>query len=114
MLQYKAGYKFVNGGVHTQVLDFPAAITCGADMAEAQHLLTIALIDVAETLLEIGQVLPQPNPLVSNSEMDVEEPIYLHLIASTAVNEVPAGRWHRETKFNSALGLSPLSPTETG
>ena len=29
MLQYKAGYKFVGGGVHAQVLDFPAAITCG-------------------------------------------------------------------------------------
>jgi hypothetical protein len=29
MLQYKAGYKFVDGGVHAQVLDFPAAITCG-------------------------------------------------------------------------------------
>ena len=28
MLQYKAGYKFVDGGVHAQVLDFPAAITC--------------------------------------------------------------------------------------
>ncbi len=24
MFQYKAGYKFVEGGVHAQVLDFPA------------------------------------------------------------------------------------------
>lgn len=26
MLQYKAGYKFVNGGVHVQVFDFPEAM----------------------------------------------------------------------------------------
>jgi hypothetical protein len=26
MLQYKAGFKFVDGGVHAQVLDFPAAM----------------------------------------------------------------------------------------
>jgi hypothetical protein len=24
MLRYKAGYKYVDGGVHAQVLDFPA------------------------------------------------------------------------------------------
>jgi hypothetical protein len=27
MLQYKAGYKFIDGGVHGQVVDFPAVIT---------------------------------------------------------------------------------------
>jgi predicted RNase H-like HicB family nuclease len=91
MLQFKAGYKFVNGGVHAQVLDFPAAITCGADLAEARHLLAAALIDVAETCLELGQPLPRPDPVLTNVEMDLEEPIYLHLQASTQVNEVPAG-----------------------
>lgn len=91
MLQYKAGYKFVKDGVHAQVLDFPAAITCGADLAEARRLLTGALIDVAETYLEEGQALPQPNPVLTDVEMDVEEPIYLHLQASTDVSEVPAG-----------------------
>ena len=30
MLRYKAGYKYVDGGVHAQVLDFPAAITSPA------------------------------------------------------------------------------------
>lgn len=91
MLQYKAGYKFVEGGVHAQVLDFPAAITCGSDLAEARRLLAVALIDVAETLLEQGQPLPQPNPQLGDMEMDIEEPTYLHLRASTAVEEVPAG-----------------------
>jgi len=91
MLRYKAGYKSVEGGVHAQVLDFPAAITCGADLAEARQLLAVALIDVAETLLELGQPLPVPKPQVSDVEMDIEEPMYLHLRASSAVEEVPAG-----------------------
>ena len=91
MLRYKAGYKFVDVGVHAQVLDFPAAITCGSDLAEARQLLAVALVDVAETLLELGQPLPVPNPRLSDVEMDIEEPIYLHLRASSAVEEVPAG-----------------------
>ncbi len=91
MLQYKAGYKFVPGGVHAQVLDFPAAITCGHDLAEARRMLAIALIDVAETRLELGQALSPPDPTVSDGEMDLEEPIYLHLRASTEVSEEPAG-----------------------
>jgi hypothetical protein len=91
MLRYKAGYKFVEGGVHAQVLDFPAAITCGGDLAEARRLLAVALVDVAETSLELGQPLPVPNPQLSDVEMDIEEPIYLHLQASSEVEEVPAG-----------------------
>ncbi len=91
MLRYKAGYKFVEGGVHAQVVDFPAAITCAADLAEARRLLTIALLDVAETRLELGQPLPTPDPDASDPEMDIEEPIYLHLSASSDVQELPAG-----------------------
>lgn len=91
MLKYKAGYKFVDGGVHAQVVDFPAAITCAADLTEARRLLTAALLDVAEARLELGQSLPSPNPNASDSEMDFEEPIYLHLTASTDVEQTPAG-----------------------
>jgi len=91
MIQYKAGYKFVDGGVHAQVLDFPAAITCGADLADARRQLSSALLDVAETYFEIGQALPRSNPQAHDAEMDIEEPIYLHLSASTEVVEVPAG-----------------------
>ena len=91
MLQYKAGFKYVDGGVHAQVVDFPAVITCGADLAEARRLLTAALLDVAETKLELGQPLPSPNPTATDPEMDFEEPIYLHLSASSEVGEVPTG-----------------------
>lgn len=91
MLRYKAGYKFVDGGVHAQVLDFPAVITCADDLPEARRLLTTALLDVTEARLELGQSLPTPNPQVTDSDMDLEEPIYLHLSVSTDVVESPAG-----------------------
>ena len=91
MLRYKAGYKFVEGGVHAQVVDFPAVITCADDLGDARRLLTGALLDVAETRLELGQSLPTPNPSAHDPEMDLEEPIYLHLSVSTEVEEQPAG-----------------------
>jgi predicted RNase H-like HicB family nuclease len=76
MLQYKAGYKFVDGGVHAQVLDFPAAITCAETLDEARRLLASALMDVAETALSLGLPFSTPDPLVSDSQMDIEESIY--------------------------------------
>lgn len=91
MLQYKAGYKYVTTGVHAQVLDFPAAITWGADLDEARRALTVALVDVAEAAIESGQPLPIPDSTVTNNEMDIEEPVYLHFEASSEVREVPAG-----------------------
>jgi len=91
MLRYKAGYRYVDGGVHAQVLDFPAAITCAGDLAEARRLLGIALVDVAEAAVESGLPLPVPDPEVFDAEMDIEEPIYLHLRASAGVREVPTG-----------------------
>jgi predicted RNase H-like HicB family nuclease len=91
MLRYKAGYKFVDGGVHAQVLDFPAVITCATDLPEARHLLSTALLDVTETRLELGQSLPTPNPQVTDPDMDIDEPIYVHLSVSTDVVETPAG-----------------------
>jgi hypothetical protein len=91
MIQYKAGYKFLDDGVHAQVLDFPAAITCADDLAKARRLLTVALLDMAETRLELGQSLPVPDPHASDPEMDLEEPVYLHLSVSTGIVETPAG-----------------------
>jgi predicted RNase H-like HicB family nuclease len=91
MLQYKAGYKYVDTAVHAQVLDFPAAITCADDLESARRLLAIALLDVAETALELGVPIPRPDPLQTNPEMDIEEPIYLHLHVSTDVQQTPAG-----------------------
>ena len=91
MFQYKAGYKFVDGGVHAQVLDIPAAITCADDLDGARRLPASALLDVAEAAVESGLPLPIPDALSTNSEMDVEDPIYLHLHVSSDVQHLPAG-----------------------
>ena len=91
MLTYKAAYQFVEGGVHAHVIDFPGAITCGVDLGEARRLLASALLDLAGYALQLGEALPRPDPSVSDPDADVEEPIHLHLRASTAVEMVPAG-----------------------
>jgi predicted RNase H-like HicB family nuclease len=86
MLTYKAMYKFVDGGVHGEVLDFPGVITCGRDLDEARSLLANALVDMSETNLLMGESLPNPDPVVSDPEADLEEPIHLILNASSRVN----------------------------
>jgi predicted RNase H-like HicB family nuclease len=95
MLTYKAAYQFVEGGVHAHVLDFPGAITCGSDLAEAQRLLASALLDMAALALDCGEPLPRPDPSLSDPDADpdadIEEPIHLHLRASTGVEVRPAG-----------------------
>ncbi len=79
MLQYKAGYKYVDGCVHAQVLDFPAVITCADDLDSERQLLVLALVDVAEAAMASGLALPIPNPQVHNANMDIEELIFLHV-----------------------------------
>ncbi|HEY1065537.1 MAG TPA: hypothetical protein VGE52_05495 [Pirellulales bacterium] len=91
MLKYKAGYKFVEGIVHAQVIDFPAAISSGADLEDARRMLGLALLDVAQAHFELGQALPMPDATASDPEMDVEEPIYLHLTVSSQLAQAPAG-----------------------
>ena len=78
MLRYKAGYKFVAGGVHAQVLDFPAAITCATISARGPAAAGRGAGRCAEAAMEMGQPLPVPNPLLCDPEMDVNEPIDMH------------------------------------
>lgn len=89
MLTYKAMYKFSDDGVHGEVLDFPGAITCGKDLAEARRLLAGALVDMAETSLLEGESLPVPNSLITDAESDLEEPIHLILNALSQIKVVP-------------------------
>ena len=49
MLTYRVMYKFLNDGVHAEVLDFPGVISCGRDLEDARRLLQSALVDMAET-----------------------------------------------------------------
>ncbi len=89
MLTYKAMYKFVDDGVHGEVLDFPGAITCGRDLDEARFLLAGALVDMAEINLMVGEKLPIPNPNISDPDADLEEPIHLILNASSRFTVIP-------------------------
>lgn len=90
MLTYKAMYKFVDGDVHAQVLDFPGVITSADSLEEARRLLASALQDVAETVLFENHALPKPDASATDTESDLEEPIYLLLKASSHVKVVPS------------------------
>ena len=92
MLTYKAMYKFVEGGVHAEVLDFPGAISSGKTLDEAREMLAGALVDMAETNLLRGEPLPTPDPSVADPESDLEEPIHLLLTATSRVAVVPKPR----------------------
>ncbi len=88
MLTYKAAYQFVDGGVHAHLVDFPGAITCGADLAEARRLLASALLDLVDLCLERGEALPVPNPSQTDPDAHIEEPLHLHLRASATIEPV--------------------------
>ena len=88
MLTYKAMYKFVDGGVHAEVLDFPGAISFGLDLDAARRMLASALVDMAETNLLRGEPLPMPDLQATDPQADVEEPIHLLLTASSRVSLV--------------------------
>lgn len=77
MLTYRAMYKFLDEGVHGEVLDFPGAITVGKDLDDARRLLASALVDMAETHLLEGEPLPVPDPTRTDPDADLEEPIRL-------------------------------------
>jgi len=89
MLTYKAMYKYLDKGVHAEVLDFPGVITCGESLEEARRLLASALVDMAETNLLHGESLPVPDPTCTDLDADLEEPIHLLLKATSHVALVP-------------------------
>ncbi len=90
MLTYKAMYRYIDNGVHARVLDFPGAISSGADLEEARRMVASALVDMAETNLLLGEPLPQPDPTCTDEDADLEEPIYLLLTATHQVTITPA------------------------
>ena len=89
MLTYKAMYKFLDQGVHAEVLDFPGTITFGATLEEARRLLANALVDMAKTNLLRGESLPRPDSSCTDPEADLEEPIHLLLSATAHVKLIP-------------------------
>jgi len=90
MITYKAAYIYDDEWVCARVIDFPAAISQGRGLDDARKMLRSALVDVAETLILMGQPLPQPDPTLHDEEADLEEPIHLLLSGATHVQILPA------------------------
>jgi len=89
MLTYKAMYKFLEEGVHAEVLDFPGVISFAQSLEQARRALAGALVDMAETNLLRGEPLPTPDPARTDPDGDIEEPIHLLLSAAPHVAFVP-------------------------
>lgn len=89
MLTYKAMYKFLDEGVHGEVLDFPGTISFAENLEKIRRSLSNALVEMAEATLLAGEPLPQPEPSISDPEADLEEPIYLILTAASHVQIIP-------------------------
>lgn len=89
MLTYRAMYKYLDEGIHAEVLDFPGVITWGPNLDEVRRLLASALVDMAETNLLKGESLPQPDPTSTDPDADLEEPIHLLLQAASRVSSIP-------------------------
>jgi len=85
MLVYKAMYKFLEEGVHAEVLDFPGVISFAESLQQARRALAGALVDMAQTNLLRGEPLPTPDPARTDPEGDIEEPIHLLLRATSHV-----------------------------
>lgn len=82
MLTYKAMYKYLDEGIHAEVLDFPGVITWGTNLEETRRLLASALTDMAETNLLLGESLPLPDTMATDLDADLEERISLYLRAA--------------------------------
>ena len=79
MLTYKSSYKWSEGIVLAEVLDFPGTIAYGNSLDEARRNLASALRDMAETNLLDGRALPIPDSQRTDKDADLEEPIHLAL-----------------------------------
>ena len=79
MLVYKSAYTWEDGVCLGEVLDFPGTVSFGNTLDEARANLAGALRDMAETNLLRGEPLPIPDPTRTDTQADLDEPIYLVL-----------------------------------
>ena len=59
--------------VVAKVLDFPGGVSQGFDLADARSMIRSALEDLAQTWVELGKPLPQPDPNASDPDADLIE-----------------------------------------
>jgi predicted RNase H-like HicB family nuclease len=76
MLRYHVAFYLPGPGgrmVIAEALDFPGAVSQGFDLADARVMISSALEELAQMLLENGDPLPRPNPDASAPEADLIE-----------------------------------------
>ena len=85
MLQYHVAYYLPRDGgkmVVAEVLDFPGAVSQGFDLPDARLMISSALEDLAQLLLEEGKPLPKPDPGASAPDADFIELVPMSISAS--------------------------------
>ncbi len=69
--------------VVAEALDFPGAVSQGFDLQYARVMITSALEDLAQLLLEQGKPLPPPNPQAADPEADLVELVPVSVFAGS-------------------------------
>ena len=69
--------------VVAEALDFPGAVTQGFDLQDARLMITSALEELAQALLEEGKPLPAPSADAHSSDADLIELVPLSVYAGT-------------------------------
>jgi len=76
MLRYHVAFYLPRAAgemVVAEALDFPGAVSQGFDLPDARLMISSALEDLAQLLLEEGKPLPGPNPDATAPEADLIE-----------------------------------------
>jgi predicted RNase H-like HicB family nuclease len=78
MLEYHAAYYEIEDGWYlAKVLDFPGAVSQGRTLKSARSMIRDSLRGLADFILEKGDALPRPDPLVSDKAAVFSEAIRL-------------------------------------
>jgi len=76
MLRYHVAYYLPRSGDRTAVaeaLDFPGAVSQGFDLADARRMISSAMEELAQMLLNEGKPFARPDPEASAPEADLVE-----------------------------------------
>jgi len=76
MLRYHVAFYLPQAAgelVVAEALDFPGAVSQGFDLPDARRMISSALEDLAQLLLEEGKPLPAPDPDASAPDADLIE-----------------------------------------
>ena len=76
MLRYHVAYNLPRGEdrmVVAEVLDFPGVCSQGFDLADARVMISSALEEMAQLMIEEGRPLPVPDPASAAPDADLVE-----------------------------------------